>query len=186
MDRENMDLFLARLKAMEILDDSPKEENEKLWEQRLEADIQKLKTFRFIRHSFFEGQFSMVFPDILRETAKMLQSLVFYSLEERIALSLRLADNCKTFEWEKLKTDYIAKMQASRQQTQIDEDGVVDSEVGSIYYFLASHAMPGEKQYDFMVLFPLDKKIVIMDFSFHEMGMLLWKTMLRKLITTIR
>ncbi|WP_300713718.1 hypothetical protein [uncultured Acetatifactor sp.] len=129
----------------------------------------------------------MVLPDsLLEEKEELAQGELFYSHKEKVALSLRLVEGAPALDPEKLKADYVARMKSSRQQTEIEEDGTTEARIGSIYYFLASHAMPGEKQYDYAILFTAHGQTVVMDFSFHESGMMLWKTMLHRLIKTIR
>jgi len=167
--------------------DEQSEENSDNWVNQMRQDIQTLEQLQFAKHVFFDGLFTMILPsNILAEKRESSQGLLFYSHKERVALSLRLADNAGILKPEKLKADYISKMKASKQQTQMEEDGTIDALLGPVYYFLASHAMPGEKQYDFAVLFMAGEQTVIMDFSFHESGMMLWKTILCRLIMTIQ
>lgn len=175
------------MKTLPYTSDSQTEESGDKWARQMQQDIQTLEQLQFVEQPFFDGLFTMTLPDSIlegkRETA---QGLLFYSHKEKVALSVRLADKPDVIRPEKLKADYMLGMKASRQQAQIEEDGTVDAPIGPAYYFLASHAMPGEKQYDFAVLFPAGGRMAVMDFSFHESGMILWKNLLRRLVMTIQ
>lgn len=183
----NVDLYIAKWKASSLLPEKQVEEIDKKWQNQIERDIQTLHQIEFAERSFFDGLFTMVLPNsLLEEKEELMQGMHFYSREEKVALSLRSVENAPIPEPEKLKTDYIVKMKSSKQQTEIEEDGIVEAQIGSIYYFLASHAMPKEKQYNYAVLFLAHGQTVIMDFSFCESVMMLWKIMLHRLIKTIR
>ena len=183
----NFDLYIAKWKASTLLPEKQVEDIHKKWQNQIQQDIQMLHQIEFAERSFFDGLFTMVLPNsLLEEKEELTQGMHFYSHKEKIALSLRFVENASVPEPEKLKTDYITKMKSSKQQTEIEEDGVIASHIGSVYYFLASHAMPKEKQYNFAVLFLAHGQTVIMDFSFCESQMMLWKVMLRRLIKTIR
>ena len=157
------------------------------WEKQIQQDIRTVERLQFSGHIFFGGLFIMVLPDsLLEEKEELAQGELFYSHKEKVALAIRLVEDAPTLEPDKLKADYTARMKSSGQQTGIEEDGTVEAQIGTIYYFLASHAMPGEKQYDYVFLFSAQRHTVIMDFSFHEPEMMLWKTMLYRLIKTIR
>lgn len=101
-------------------------------------------------------------------------------------MAIKAVDSEQTIDFEKIKEDYVIQMRNSKQQTKIDRSDSVQSNFGTVYFFSAVHAMPGDGLCDFVILFQTQKKMIVIDFNFDQKDSFFWIPIFCKLSSTIQ
>lgn len=77
-------------------------------------------------------------------------------------------------------------MKQSKQQTQfcLSESRLVNGI--QISYFVASHTMPEQKHYNYIVLFHIKNKTIILDFNIREKEYSYWSCVIDAMVESIK
>lgn len=191
MGLQEFDLCIANLKkSANTLKNKEKDEDEvekqKIHLENVKYELQKVSEFTLKEQVFLNDLFTMVLPDgLFHEPLVEGHSALYQSLKEYMTLVVKMIETEKAIDPERLRTDYSYQMKQSKQQTKIDISEVCETDSGTVYYFTAIHSMPGEGQCDFIILFKIQEKMVIMDFGFRQSEYSFWKTVIQNLIPTI-
>jgi hypothetical protein len=193
MEINELDLQLACIEKTDITVSTLEEDMKCLKKecaQKLEnirREVQKVVNLEIERKEFFEHLFSFYIPsDLLKNEVKENNIIVLRSQLEHLVLVVKKLDNKYPINIEDIKKSYEAQMKQSKQQTQfyLSESRLVNGI--EISYFSASHAMPVQKHFNYIILFNVKNKTIILDFNIREKEYSYWASIIYAIIGSIR
>lgn len=193
MQENELDLLLARMEKEDITVNTLEEDIEKLRKKSVErldnirSEVQKAINLKIERKDFFEHLFSICLPSDLGESEiKEDNVIVLRSKLEKLVVVIKKIDDKYPINLEDIKKSYEAQMKQSKQQTQfcLSESRIVN-EI-QISYFAASHTMPKQKHYNYIVLFHIKNKTIILNFNIREKEYSYWESVIDAMIESIR
>ncbi len=186
---EEYDLRIAEMKKIVDSKQDPEAQKREEWEvykKQLADGFQYISGFTFEKKTFCQGLFTMVMPvDLFQGEIQEENVTLFRSASEDFVLVVRTEMSEEIPDMEKIKSDYVSQMRDSGQQTKIVASGDILAEIGKVFYFIAMHSMPDCDLCDFISVFTIQGRIVMMDFNFPEKKYRLWRAVIRKLSSTI-
>lgn len=192
MERSDIDLYLARIvrakdekdTGLGCTEDIKKNALEKL--KKIRKEISDVENLKLERREFFE-LFSICLPSsLLQYEIKEEQFIVFRSESEHLVLVVKTVHNEKLIDLETIKKNYKNKMMESKQQTQFNLSGCKIVNGIEVYFFTAAHSMPNQSQINYIFLFTLCNRTVILDFNIGENSYSYWKIIINTLIGSLR
>ena len=193
MQENELDLQLARMEKEDITVSTLVEDIENLRKESVErldnirSEVQKVINLKMERKDFFEQLFSFYLPSDLSENEiKEDNVIVLRSQLEKLVLVIKKIDEKYPIDLEDIKKSYGAQMKQSKQQTQfcLSESRLVNGI--QISYFVASHTMPEQKHYNYIVLFHIKNKTIILDFNIREKEYSYWSCVIDAMIESIK
>lgn len=193
MDRRELDLRFACIEKADITADALEEKMKRLRkesEEKLEdirRQVQKAINLKLERKEFFEQLFTIFIPsDLLENEIKEENVIVLRSQSEHLVLVVKKIEDEYTINIEDIKKNYKSQMKQSKQQTQfcLSESRIVDGI--RVFYFSASHSMPEQKHFNYIILFNHKKKTIILNFNIREKDYTYWADIIYAIIGTIR
>ncbi|MFR3729028.1 hypothetical protein [Lacrimispora sp.] len=193
MEINELDLQLACMEKADITADPlneglknlRKESEVKL--ENIRREVQKAVNLELERKGFFEQLFTICIPSDLLENEIIEDNIiVLRSQPEHLVLVVKKIDNEYIINIEDIKKSYEAQMKQSKQQTQLclSESRMVNGI--RVFYFSASHSMPEQKHFNYIILFNLKNKTIILDFNIREKEYSYWADIIYAIIGTIR
>lgn len=189
MERLDIDLYLACMEKEEKTETSKEKLKQKALEkiEKLHQEIQKVKELNMERKVFFENLFSICLPaNLFLNEIREKDFILLRSQSEHLALVIKALDCNKPIDLEYMKKNYQEQMTLSKQQTRFDITGIKMVDGIEIFYFTAIHSMPEQNQINYIILFCLDNKTVILDFNMREESYAFWKNCIAAVTETLR
>ncbi|MDR2022243.1 MAG: hypothetical protein LBQ71_03100 [Hungatella sp.] len=189
MERLDIDLYLACMEKEDKTESNEEKLKQKAMEkiEKLHQEIRKVKELNMERTVFFENLFSICLPkNLLLNEIREEGVILLRSQSEHLALVIKVLDCNKPIDLEYIKKNYQEQMAMSKQQTWFDIDGNEMVDGVEIFYFTAIHSMPDQNQVNYIILFCLDNKTVILDFNMREESYTFWKNSIAVMMKTIQ
>lgn len=193
MEEINLDLYLAIAKGMEAGEDAAIRELEKAREEglmklnKIEQEIEDVYDLELEQKTFFDSLFSIYLPSsLLKEEIREGNLLLCRCKSEQLSLAVKLVGHSGPIDLESVKKAYKEQMVRSRQQTEfcLSETRLVNGI--QISCFSASHSMPEQKQFNYLILFTIKNNTIILDFNIGEERYSYWAIIIYALIGTIQ
>lgn len=189
MERLDIDLYLACMEKEDKTESSEEKLKQKAMEkiEKLHQELQKIKELNMEQTVFFGNLFSICLPkNLLLNEITEEDVILLRSQSEHMALVIKAVDCKKPIDLEHVKKNYQEQMTMSKQQTWFDIDGSKVVDGVEIFYFTAIHSMPEQNQINYILLFCLDNKTVILDFNMREESYSFWKNSIAVMMKTIQ
>jgi len=193
MEEMNLDLYLAIAKGIEGGEDEAMRKLEKVREEGLmrlkyiEQEIEDAFDLEIEKKTFFDSLFSIYLPSsLIKEEIKEGNLLLYRCKTEQLSLTVKLVSHSAPIDLESVKKTYKEQMIRSRQQTEfcLSESRQVNGI--QVSYFSASHTMPEQKQFNYLILFKIRNNTIIFDFNIREERYSYWAIIIYALIGTIQ
>ncbi|WP_139348712.1 hypothetical protein [Clostridium sp. Marseille-P2415] len=192
MERMDIDLYLAGIERTEEAKDRVEESTEDIKKnalkklERVRKEINQAVNLNLERKDFFD-LFSMCLPlNLIQNQIKEENLIMFRSQSEHLALVIKEIDYDESIDLESIKKYYQEQMLRSKQQTQFDQSGSRKVNGIEVFYFTAAHSMPEQKQIDYIILFTMCSRTIILDFNMRESNYSFWKIVMNAMIGSLR
>ena len=193
MEEMNLDLYLAIARGIEAGEDEAIRKLEKVREEGLmrlkyiEQEIEDAFDLEIEKKTFFDSLFSIYLPSsLIKEEIKEGNLLLYRCKTEQLSLAVKLVSHSAPIDLESVKKTYKEQMIRSKQQTEfcLSESRLVNGI--QVSYFSASHTMPEQKQFNYLILFTIKNNTIIFDFNIREERYSYWAIIIYALIGTIQ
>lgn len=193
MEINELDLQLACIEKADVTVSTLEEDmkclkkksSEKL--ETIRREVQKVVNMEMERKGFFRHLFTICIPsNLLENEIKEENVTVLRSQLEHLVLVVKKLNDKYSINIEDIKNSYEAQMKKSKQQTQflLTENRMVNGI--QISYFSASHSMPEQKHYNYIILFNVKNDTIILDFNIREKDYSYWASIIYAIIGSIR